>query len=199
MEGAQCLVCSGIFRVGNLPKCDKTTSCRFLYAEYCVLLLRLTFRVTVWQIFCCTEDGSGGVLIETDCGGDPVSCLLRFSMVRNLPKYVCVWVIKNLLPVLVCGIVWQIFCYTGDGSGGVLIVTDCGGDPVPCPLLVLDSWKKNPPLFFSFQAVISFTEACSQQQARTGNFARVRYFHYSPLLRGEEKIILDNEPGSITS
>ena len=80
---------------------------------------------------------------------------------------------------------------------------DCNGlwrGPSAVSALVLDSWKKNPPLFFSFQAVISFTEACSQQQARTGNFARVRYFHYSPLLRGEEtKIVLDNEPGNITS
>ena len=46
--------------------------------------------------------------------------------------------------------------------------------------------------------MISFIEACSQQQACPGNFARVRYFHYSPLLWGEERVMLDNELGSIT-
>ena len=106
-------------RVGNLPKCVIKNFLSVLVRG----ILRL-FSPSYFPRYCLADfllywGWLRRRLTVTDCGGDPVPCLLRYSMVGNLPKYVCVWVIKNLLSVLVCGTVWQIFCYTGDSSGGV--------------------------------------------------------------------------------
>ena len=132
----------------------------------------------------------------TDCGGDPVPCLLRYSMVGNLPKCVfvgdkkppvgpCTRDMAAFFSVLLSAVLFGRFLSLYWGAPAASKGNGLWRRPSAVSAQVLDSWK-NPPLFFSFQAVISFTEACSQQQARTGRVARICHLHYSPLLRGEE-------------